>query len=58
MHGNGEYAIRRQMVNVLIDIQTTVSDCLPIKIPDDVATDVHLGLLCKPVYKSDVMKVH
>ncbi|KAG0436708.1 hypothetical protein HPB47_017800, partial [Ixodes persulcatus] len=51
-HGNGQYGIKGQVVNVPINVPTTVQ-CLPRNIPDDVAIDVHLKrrLVCKPSYK-------
>ncbi|KAH7937157.1 hypothetical protein HPB49_008187 [Dermacentor silvarum] len=50
-HGNGQYGIRGQVVNVPIHVQATV-DCLPRSVPDDVAIDVHSKrkLTGKPVY--------
>lgn len=56
-HGNGQYGIKGQVVNVPINVPTTVQ-CLPRNIPDDVAIDVHLKrrLVCKPSYKRGLVK--
>ncbi|MDD9361358.1 MAG: hypothetical protein PV344_00265, partial [Anaplasma sp.] len=56
-HGNGQYGIKGQVVNVPINVPTTVQ-CLPRNIPDDVAIDVHLKrrLVCKPSYKKGLVK--
>lgn len=43
-HGNGQYGIKGQVVNVPIDVQKTVQ-CLPRSIPDDAAIDVHIDLV-------------
>ncbi|XP_075748108.1 uncharacterized protein LOC142814051 [Rhipicephalus microplus] len=56
-HGSGQYGIKGQVVNVLINVPNTVQ-CLPRNVPDDVAIDVHLKcrLVCKPSYKKGLVK--
>ncbi|KAH7942200.1 hypothetical protein HPB49_021821 [Dermacentor silvarum] len=56
-HGSGQYGIKRQVVNVPINVPNTVQ-CLPRDILDDVAIDVHIKrrLVCKPSYKKGLVK--
>ncbi|KAH7950400.1 hypothetical protein HPB49_023634 [Dermacentor silvarum] len=56
-HGNRQYGIKGQVVNVPIDVQKTVQ-CLPRNIHDDAAIDLHIKrkLISKPSYKSVLVK--
>ncbi|XP_075743733.1 uncharacterized protein LOC142802635 [Rhipicephalus microplus] len=56
-HGNGQYGIKGQIVNVPIQVPTVVR-CLPRNIPDDAAIDVHIKrkLVSKSTYKHGLVK--
>ncbi|XP_075724105.1 uncharacterized protein LOC142766375 [Rhipicephalus microplus] len=56
-HGNGQYGIKGQIVNVPIQVPTVVR-CLPRNIPDDAAMDVHIKrkLVSKSTYKHGLVK--
>ncbi|KAH7950419.1 hypothetical protein HPB49_023835 [Dermacentor silvarum] len=56
-HGNGQYGIKRQVVNVLIDVQE-LAQCLPRNVPDDEAIDVHIKrkLVSKASYRRGLVK--
>ncbi|XP_075750649.1 uncharacterized protein LOC142817514 [Rhipicephalus microplus] len=56
-HGNGQYGIKGQIVNVPIQVPTVVR-CLPRSIPDDAAIDVHIKrkLVSKSTYKHGLVK--
>ncbi|XP_075728276.1 uncharacterized protein LOC142769176 [Rhipicephalus microplus] len=56
-HGNGQYGMKGQIVNVPIQVPTVVR-CLPRNIPDDAAIDVHIKrkLVSKSTYKHGLVK--
>ena len=57
-HGNGQYGIKGQVVNVPIEVPTLVK-CLPRNVPDDAAIDVHIKrrLGSKASYKRGLVKM-
>ncbi|KAH7959858.1 hypothetical protein HPB49_014416 [Dermacentor silvarum] len=56
-HGNGQYGIKGQVVNVPIEVPTLVQ-CLPRNVSDDAAIDVHIKriLVSKASYKRGLVK--
>ncbi|KAH6921997.1 hypothetical protein HPB50_007295 [Hyalomma asiaticum] len=56
-HGNGQYGIKDQVVNVPIEVPKLVQ-CLPHNVPEDAAIDVHIKrrLVNKASYKCGLVK--
>ncbi|KAH6936732.1 hypothetical protein HPB50_021019 [Hyalomma asiaticum] len=56
-HGSGQYGVKGQVVNVPIDVPTTVQ-CLPRNVPDDAAFDIHIKRrpVNRPSYKKGLVK--
>ncbi|XP_049268911.1 uncharacterized protein LOC125757387 [Rhipicephalus sanguineus] len=56
-HGNGQYGIKGQVVNVPIEVQDLVQ-CLPRNVPEDAAIDVHIKrrLVSKASYRRGLVK--
>ncbi|KAH6923126.1 hypothetical protein HPB50_022984 [Hyalomma asiaticum] len=55
-HGSGQYDVKGQVVNVPIEVPKAVQ-CLPRKVPDAAAFDVHIKrrLFNKPSYKKGLV---